>query len=49
MALDGDLAAYSRLCLDTLLAKPIGLLSILEEEVKFPSANKSRWFSVGIC
>jgi hypothetical protein len=49
MALDGDLAAYSRLCLDTLLARPIGLLSILEEEVKFPSANKSRWFSVGIC
>ena len=48
MALDGDLAAYSRLCLDTLLARPIGLLSILEEEVKFPSANKSRWFSVGI-
>ena len=41
MALDGDLAAYSRLCLDTLLARPIGLLSILEEEVKFPSANKS--------
>ena len=49
MALDGDLAAYSRLCLDTLLARPIGLLSILEEEVKFPSANKSRWFSVGFC
>ena len=40
MALDGDLATYSRLCLDTLLSKPIGLLSILEEEVKVGKTQK---------
>ena len=45
MVLDDDLANYSRICLDTLLAKPIGLLSILEEEVKFPSATKTSFLN----
>ena len=45
MALDDDLANYSRYCLDTLLARPLGLLSILEEEIKFPAATKSSFLN----
>ena len=44
-SLDDDPAIKSRLCLDTLLARPIGLFSILDEEIKFPSATKNSFLN----
>lgn len=43
--LDDEPAMQSRSCLDTLLAKPIGLFSILDEEIKFPSATKNSFLN----
>ena len=41
VALNDDPVVKSRVCLDTLLAKPIGIFAIMDEEIKFPSATKA--------
>ena len=41
VALNDDPVTKSRECLDTLLAKPIGIFAIMDEEIKFPSATKA--------
>ena len=41
VALNDDPVMKSRACLDTLLAKPIGIFAIMDEEIKFPSATKA--------
>ena len=41
VALNDAPVVKSRVCLDTLLAKPIGIFAIMDEEIKFPSATKA--------